>query len=129
LTPTQPERKVEKHPVFVMQLCARCRAQMEFCGNGAPICRTCSVREILTQEVLETTVHKAEAFSKFEAIMLNVPSGLPQADGVQRIKNASNELSIARKEMARAYTRLSDFVERGIVPDDLKAKVKKASTA
>jgi len=28
--------------------------------------------------------------------------GLPHSDSVQRIKNASNELSIARKEMARA---------------------------
>ncbi len=112
-----------------MQLCARCRAQMDLCGSSVPICPGCSVRETLTQEVLETTAYKAEAFRKFEAIMLKVPSGLPQPDGVQRIKNASNDLSIARKEMARAYARLSDYVERGIVPDDLKTKVKKASTA
>src|SRR5712671_5768311 len=108
-----------------MQLCARCGAEMELYGNS-PICPDCSVREILTQEVLETTAYKAEAFGKFEAIMFQTPSGLPHADGVQRIKNASNELSIARKEMARAYARLSDYVERGIVPKDLKAKVKKA---
>ena len=70
--------------------------------KGAPICPGCSVRETLTQEMLETTVHKAEAFEKFEAIMLQTPSGPPHPDGVQRITNASNELSIARKEMARA---------------------------
>jgi hypothetical protein len=101
---------------------------MEVHGNS-PICPDCSVREILTQEVLETTAHKAETFKTFEAIMLQSPSGLPHTDGVQRIKNASNELSIARKEMAQAYARLGDYVERGIVPKDLKAKVKKASTA
>ena len=112
-----------------MQLCARCRAEMEVYDNGAPVCPGCSVRETLTQEVLETTVHKAEAFGKFEAIMLQTSSGLPHPDGVQRIKNASNELYIARKQMARAYARLSDYLDRGIVPEDLKAKVKKVSTA
>ena len=112
-----------------MQRCARCGAEMELDYKGAPICPGCSVREALTQEVLEMTARKVEAFGKFEAIMLQTPSGLPHPDGVQRIKNASNELSIARKEMARAYARLSDYVERGIVPEDLKRKVKKASTA
>ena len=81
----------------------------------------------MTQEVLEATANKAEAFRKFEAIMLQSPVGLPHPDGVQRIKNASNELSIARKEMARAYERLSAYLDRGTVPGDLNAKVKKAS--
>jgi len=110
-----------------MQLCARCRAEKELYGQGAPLCPGCSVRETLTQEVLKATANKSEAFAKFEAIMLQTPSGLPHPDGVQRIKNASNQLSVARKEMARAYARLSDYIERGIVPQDLKAKVKKAS--
>jgi len=112
-----------------MRLCARCRAETELYDNGAPICPGCSVRETLAQEVLETTAHKADAFGKFEAIMLQTRGGLPHPDGVQQIKNASNELSIARKQMARAYARLSDYMERGIVPEDLKAKVRKAFTA
>lgn len=86
-----------------------------------PFCPTCSVREKLTQEVLETTAKKGEAFRKFEEIMLQFPSELPHPDGVQRIKNASNELSTARKEMARAYQRLGNYLDRGIVPEDLKA--------
>jgi hypothetical protein len=112
-----------------MKQCARCKAEMELHDDGAPICPDCSVRDTLTQEVRETTAHKADAFGKFEAIMLQPPGGLPHADGVQRIKNASKELSIARKEMERAYARLSNYLDRGIVPEDLKAKVKKASTA
>src|SRR5258708_22192602 len=99
-----------------MQRCTRCRAQLY--DDGAPSCPGCSVRETLTQEVLEATANKAEAFRKF---------GLPHPDRVQRIKNASNELSIARKEMARAYERLSAYLDRGTVPGDLNAKVKKAS--
>lgn len=111
-----------------MQLCARCRAEMELYGNGVPICPSCSVRETLTQAVLQTTAHKVEALGKFEAIMLQTPSGLPHPDGVQRIKNASNELSVARKEMARAYERLADYLDRAIVPEDLKATTKNVST-
>jgi hypothetical protein len=99
---------------------------MELYDNSAPTCPGCAVREKLIQEVLEATAHKVEAFRKFDAI-ITIPSGLPQPNGVRRIKNASNELSIARKEMARAYARLSDYLDQGIVPGDLKAKVKKAS--
>ena len=94
---------------------------MELYGNGAPICPSCSVRETLTEEVLQTTANKADAFRKFEAIMLQTPSGLPHPDGVQLIKNASNELSVARKEMARAHERLGNYLDYGIVPEDLKA--------
>ena len=112
-----------------MQVCTRCGAELQLCGNGAPICTSCSVREILTQEVLQTTAKKAEAFRKFEAIMLQVPSGLPHSDGVQRIKNASNELSITRKEMARAYERLRNYLDRGIVPADLQATPLKSAAA
>jgi len=39
---------------------------------------------------------------------------------VRRIKDASNELTLARKEMMTAHKRLNDFIERGIVPDDLE---------
>jgi hypothetical protein len=79
-----------------------------------------TIREKLTQAVFDTTAKKVEAFRKFEATMLHFPSGLQHPDGVQRIKNASNELSSARAEVARAYARLADYLDRGIVPDDLK---------
>ena len=55
-----------------------------------------------------------------ELVLDQIPSGLPQPDGAQRIKNASHALSIARKEMATAHNRLNDYLSRGIVPDDLK---------
>jgi hypothetical protein len=102
---------------------------MDLYGDGAPICPGCLVREALTQEVLENTAKKGEAFRKFEETILRVPSGLPHPDGAQRIRHASNDLTFARKEMARAYARLADYLDHGIVPEDLKAKVKKASTA
>ena len=104
-----------------MVQCARCKAETELYDNSVSICPNCAVREKLTQEVLETTAKKGEAFRKFEEIMHQSPSGLPHPDGVQRIKNASNELSVARKEMARAYERLGNYLDRGIVPEDLNA--------
>jgi hypothetical protein len=111
-----------------MVRCSHCKGETESYDNSATICFNCSIRDRLTQEVLETTAQKVEAFKKFEATMLHSPSGLPHPDGVQVIKNASNELSIARKEMARAYERLGNYLDRGIVPEDLKTTVKKAST-
>jgi len=108
--------------------CVRCKAETELYENGVPICFGCSVRERSTQEVLETTANKGEAFRRFEAIVLQSPGHLPHADGVQVIKNAANELSVARKQMARAYDRLSTYLEQGIVPEDLKVTAKKAVT-
>ena len=48
------------------------------------------------------------------------PSGTPHPDGVQRIHNASHKLTQARDEMMNAHNRMNDFIERGIVPEDLK---------
>jgi hypothetical protein len=48
------------------------------------------------------------------------PGGLPEPNGAQQIQNASNALTIARKEMATAHNRLNDFLNRGVVPEDLK---------
>ena len=56
----------------------------------------------------------------FRQVMTRIPSGIPHSDGTQRIKNVSRQLSEARKEMIAAHDRLNDFLERGIVPDDLK---------
>ena len=107
-----------------MERCTRCGVETELHDNGVPICLKCSasdpIRELLAHEVLEATAQKVESLRKFEAIMLHFPSGMPHPDGVQRIKNASNELSTARKEMAKKYARLTDYLDRGIVPQDLK---------
>src|SRR5437868_12001767 len=104
-----------------MAQCARCKADTELHDTVVPVCQSCSVRARLIQEVLKKTANKAEAFRKFKAVMLQSgASGLPHPDGVQYIKNASDELSIARKRLTRAYGELSDYLDRGIVPEHLK---------
>ena len=56
----------------------------------------------------------------FNAITGEIPSGIPHPDGVQRIRNASRDLSSARAELMRVHNRIQDYLIRGIVPEDLK---------
>jgi hypothetical protein len=72
----------------------------------------------LLHNVLEATAQLNEARAEFEASM--VPSGLPHPDGIQRIKNTSSKLSIARKNMMAAHDRLDCFLQTGIAPEDVK---------
>lgn len=116
-----------------MAQCAFCKAETEmYAGGDVPICVECSdalkatrkppatVRNALIQTVMETTARANAASEAFSAIMGQFPSGLPYADGAQRIHSASRELSVARKDMMKARSRLNDFLGRGIIPEDLR---------
>ena len=115
-----------------MALCILCKVnETELYQNGAPICLKCAnapkrkpaatkqeIRNALLHNVLEATAQHNEARADFEAS--RVAGGLPHPDGTQRIKNTSNSLSIARKNMMVAHDRLDRFLQTGIVPEDLK---------
>jgi len=79
-----------------------------------------AVRAKLFHQWGEAVKQADAANDTFRQVMTAVPSGLPHSDSTQRIKNVSQQLSIARKQMIAAHDRLHDFLERGIVPDDLK---------
>jgi hypothetical protein len=81
--------------------------------------REIEVLSILIQEVIDATAEKNEASDEFDVLMDQFPSGLPYPDGSQRIANSSQRLSSARKKVMMAHTRLTDFVDRGIVPEGL----------
>lgn len=114
--------------------CAHCKAETELFDHGVPVCLKCSdtrgvkrkppnadqIRTALIDRVAEATARVSEANRKFSETIGQFPSGLPHPDGVQRIHNTSNELTLARKELMTAHKRLSDFVDSGIVPEDLK---------
>jgi hypothetical protein len=117
-----------------MAKCTDCGSETELYSSGVPICVKCSdareakrkppateqqVRTTLLQDVLEMTARVEEATRQFNDFM-QIPSGLPHPDGVQRIKDASHKLSIARNELMKAHSRLNEHIERGIVPEDLK---------
>lgn len=78
------------------------------------------IRRTLLQDILELTARTNEGTREFTAVMAQIPSGLPNPDGSQRIKNASGKLTAARKELMKAHHRLNEYIERGDVPDDLK---------
>jgi hypothetical protein len=118
-----------------MAQCAYCQAETELYYGGTPICLKCSedrearrkspgteseIRTVLAKSLAKAKVRAAEACDSFNETMGQFPSGFPHSDGTQRIHNASRELSTARKEMMKAHDRLYGYLDRGIVPDDLK---------
>lgn len=123
-----------------MAECAFCKSETGLCENGTQVCARCAegrdarrvpfdrrppaselkIREILRQEVLETTATLNVASEEFHALVTAIPSGVPHPDGVDRIRQASLKLSVARKEMIRAHSRLNDYLSRGVIPDELK---------
>jgi len=85
-----------------------------------PSRREIDVLRILVQEVIDAMAEKNEASDEFDGVMDQFPSGLPHPDGSQRIAKSSQRLSLARKNAMTAHARLTDFLDRGIVPNDLK---------
>jgi hypothetical protein len=120
-----------------MAACSHCGAETELYDSGVPVCLKCSVerdcktakkppvacrsiQNLLVDEVIQATSRTNKAAEAFLETMGHIPSGFPHPDGYQRIHNVSRELSIARKDLMRAHTRLDDYLRAGIVPEDLK---------
>jgi hypothetical protein len=78
------------------------------------------VKTALLRDLQEATKRADEASDAFLAITTEIPSGIPHPDGTQNIHNASHKLTAAREAIMMAHTRLNDYLERGIVPNDLK---------
>ena len=124
-----------------MARCTICNAETELYDSGTPICVRCSderqarrsltpeerrITAILVQRIVDATSHVNAACEEFNAVVREIPSKLPHPDGAQRIHEASQKPSIARKQMMTAHTRLNDFVGRGVVPLDLQNDFKRS---
>jgi hypothetical protein len=120
---------------LTVTICAFCEAEAEIVIDGVPLCGTCSskpeseieklktAREIragLQREIPASTQRAHAASKKLRAIMADIPSGLPQPDGCQRIQNAAHALAAARNEVMQAHSRLDEFLARGTVPSDFE---------
>jgi hypothetical protein len=113
-----------------MARCAYCETETELYAGASPICVPCAdlspekraVRAKLVHELHEATMRADAATAAFTEVTGDIPSRLPHPDGVQRIHNASREMDTARKAMMTANARLNDFLERGVVPEDLKER-------
>jgi hypothetical protein len=115
-------------------LCGYCKSETELFDRGMPVCLDCANRlgtkqhsstakdnlARLQRELKAATVRAHEATDAFNAIMGDIPSSVPQPDGTQRINNVYRELSFARREMMRAHSRLTDFLDNGVIREDLE---------
>jgi hypothetical protein len=114
-------------------ICAFCESEAEIAVGGVPLCESCSgkpeseleklrmarqIRASLQREILAPTARAHAASKALSAIMDDIPSGLPQPDGSQRIKNAAHALGAARNEVMQAHSRLDEFLARSVVPGD-----------
>ena len=111
-----------------MAQCVYCKSDTEMYDSGAPVCLDCAnraeanppaeqnIRDVLQQELRAATARAHAATDAFNAIMGDIPSALPHPDGTQRIHNIYRELSIARREMMEAHTRLGDYLTNGTIP-------------
>jgi hypothetical protein len=77
-------------------------------------------RAKLSHDLHEATKRAEASIETFAAVTSDIPNGIPHPDGVQRIHNASHEMTAGRDERVKAHNRLNEFLETGAVPDDLK---------
>ena len=80
------------------------------------------IQAALVSRIVEATTRVSAANRKSTAVLNQIPTGLPHPD----VWNSAHPQSIARtgcrlrKDMMAAHTRLNEFNERGIVPEDCK---------
>jgi hypothetical protein len=77
------------------------------------------LRDSLFQALIRATA-RANAAAKALNAATTKQFQTGRAKGILHIRQASEDLEAARKELGRAHNRLNDFLSRGIVPDDLK---------
>jgi coenzyme F420-reducing hydrogenase alpha subunit len=80
------------------------------------------ILKILQDDVTYAKQQLDGANQAFEDVVREVPSMLPHADGIQRIKNVSRDLTLSRDKLNKAVARLNDFALHGTIPHDLQKK-------
>jgi len=103
-----------------MPLCVRCAEAMD--AKPPPkraLLHKDHARRILLLDVAETTARADAAAAEFKAMINSIPTGILQPDGAQRIHQASH-ISNARKDMMQAHSRLDNFLNSGVIPEDLR---------
>ena len=78
------------------------------------------IKSFLKDELDEARTAHLIASAKFDAAVMNVPSGLPHPDGSLRIQQAGCATRKALDRYVTALRRFSDFVASGTVPEDLR---------
>jgi hypothetical protein len=78
------------------------------------------ILRVLKAELAAARVRVNQEAHDFNTVMRDIPSGLPHPDELQRILNASAQLTSARQALGDAEDRVNEFLVRGTVPEHLK---------
>jgi hypothetical protein len=104
-----------------MARCVYCNAETQLYVSNVPVCIQCAdvhnperKRGHLLQNVADATMRADAASEAFQKVLDDIPSGIPDPDGSQRIRNASRQLSKARDEMAEANRLLDEEMKGNI---------------
>lgn len=65
---------------------------------------------ILRERLAAAQRRRDEASDRFDLIIRDIPIGIPQPDGTQRIQRASNQYRAALDEVLMALRTLNDFL-------------------
>jgi hypothetical protein len=102
-----------------MAECVYCNAETELYFSNVPVCIQCADQRSPEEARTSLIKHLADATSKadaaseaFEKVVSEIPSQIPHPDGIQRIKNASQQLKDARDEMMKAHRTLDEHIKR-----------------
>src|SRR6266550_1797060 len=77
------------------------------------------IRQLLQEDFDAAQQRRIVASKLYAEVMSDIPSAIPHPDGTDRIRLASREYKDSREAATAAMKRLSDFLIRGIMPDDL----------
>ena len=111
-----------------MARCSYCGKVTDLHQGGTPTCLHCadqskhrkqSIHTRLIAELAEATAEHLTATAAFNRAMSDIPSATPHPDGAQRIHSISHELSVAKKRLSSAHSRLTDFLDTGAIPEDM----------
>ena len=78
--------------------------------------------QVLRDELAQALRLRERAVERFSKAMLDLPSGIPTQDDVERLQQASREHSLALRRSTDALIRLNDFLLNGTIPPELERK-------
>jgi len=125
---SQPVKNLTRGRYESVARCYHCGSETALHEAGVPTCLNCiekleprirSVHTQLFQELLEATSEFQTALANHDRITSNIASGSFRPDGAASV-STSHELSLAKENVIRAHARLTSFLDRGIVPENLK---------
>lgn len=94
--------------------CARCKTQeTQLYENGVPVCPGCANGSSIKSSATERENGAVVLRRMLRAVSASQASpGMHHSDRAQRIRDASNRLSMAREEMMDAHSRLPEDLKR-----------------